>query len=172
MRFSKERIPKYLIIKIITFSVVISTLAWVTLHYGYYKEDCGQSIECFDEAFNNCKPAQTIALVDNNYYSYVIGGERGDNCKIEITLEKMAVGASYDLVNSFEGKSMACMVPLDRTKEVSFDTMPDILTYCTGPLKEVIYEQIIANMYTLIVRNMGPIVNETSEFYKINSKDI
>lgn len=172
MRFSKERLSKHLIIKIIIFSAAISALGWVTLHYGYYKEDCGQSVECFDGAFNKCKPAQTIALVDNNYYSYAIGGERGDNCKIEITLKKMAVGASYNLVSSFEGKSMICMVPLESTKKVSFDTMPDILTYCSGPLKEVIYEQIISNMYTLIVRNMGPIVNETSEFYKINTKNI
>jgi len=87
--------------------------------------------------------------------------------KINIKLTKMGVGNPEEMVRALEGKEMTCNIPMTKAREVSFDKMPDILNYCTGPLKEAVYEQVISNMYALIIKNLGPIVKEVGDFYKV-----
>lgn len=167
MRFAKEGLSKPVLLKIILFAVLLAILVGGAYYYGYFKKNCNQSRTCFDNAFKNCRPAKLISIIDNNYYYYAIDGVRGDNCKVRITLTKMGVGTSQDLVQALEGKGMTCYIPLTKVRELSFDTMPDVLSYCSGPLKEAIYEQIIQKMYSLIIKNLGPIVSEVKEFYKV-----
>ncbi len=167
MRFTKERLKKPFILKTVTFLSLLIIVLGIAYYYGYFKKNCYQDRSCFDDAFKNCKPSKLISVVDNNYYYYAIDGKRGGDCRVRIQLMKMGVGTSEELINSLEGKSMKCNIPLSKTNSVSFDTMPDVLNYCSGPLKEAIYEQIIAKMYSLIISNLGPIVKEAKEFYKV-----
>lgn len=167
MRFSKERLTKPVLVRIIIFTILVIILLFGAYHYGYFKKNCEQSRSCFDERFKSCKPAKLVSVTDNNYYHYTIDGRRGEDCKINIKLTKMGVGSPVEMVSALEGKEMTCKIPMAITKEVSFDKMPDILNYCTGPLKEAVYEQVISKMYALIIKNIGPIVSEIKEFYKV-----
>ncbi|MFH1211031.1 MAG: hypothetical protein V1645_03880 [archaeon] len=167
MILSKERLNKPILVKTIIFIILIAILVGGAYYYGYFKKNCNQNRDCFDEAFKNCRPAKIVRIIDNNYYYYAIDGTRGDMCKVRIQLTKMGVGTSQDLIQALEGKGMTCNIPLTQVREVSFDAMPDVLNYCSGPLKEAIYEQIIAKMYSLIIKNLGPIVSEVKEFYKV-----
>lgn len=167
MLFSKERLTKPFLLKTVIFVVLIVAIIWIFYSYGYFKKNCNQDRDCFDEAFKKCKPAKLTSVIDNNYYYYTIEGSRGDNCKVKIKLTKMGVGTSIELVNALEGKEMTCNIPLTNVRELTFDTMPDVLNYCTGLLKEAMYEQIISKMYALIIKNLGPIVSEVKEFYKV-----
>ncbi len=167
MKFTKERLTKPLLVKTIIFLLLLLILIGGAYYLGYFKKDCRQSRTCFDEAFKRCQPAKIIRVVDNNYYYFAIDGARGDSCKVKVKLTKMGVGTSQELIQAMEGKEMTCYIPVTTVKDVSFDTMPDILNYCSGPLKEAIYEQIIQKMYSLIIKNLGPIVSEVKEFYKV-----
>ena len=167
MIFSKERLSRPILIKTIIFLILVAILVGGAYYYGYFKKNCNQDRACFDAAFKNCNPAKIVRILDNNYYYYAIDGAKGDNCKIRIQLTKMGVGTSQDLVLALEGKGMTCNIPMSKVKEVSFDAMPDVLNYCSGPLKEAIYEQIIGKMYSLIIKNLGPIVSEVKDFYNV-----
>lgn len=167
MRFSKEGLSKPFLLKLTIVIALVAAIVIGTNHYGLLKKNCSQDKECFDEAFKKCKPAKITSVIDSNYYSYAIDGKRGGSCKVRVDLIKMGVGTSQEVVTALEGKGMTCNIPLERMRDVSFDTMPDILNYCTGPLKEAMYEQIIAKMYALIIKNLGPIVSEVKEFYKV-----
>ncbi|MFH1332412.1 MAG: hypothetical protein ABIH63_03975 [archaeon] len=167
MKFTKERLNKPLLIKIVIFTVLLVIMLGGAYYLGYFKKNCNQSRTCFDDAFKKCQPAKIVKILDNNYYYFTVDGRRGSDCKTNVKLTKMGVGTSQELIDSLEGKAMTCYIPMNRVKEVSFDTMPDILNYCSGPLKEAIYEQIIQKMYGLIIKNIGPIVSEVEDFYKV-----
>ncbi|MEM4245558.1 MAG: hypothetical protein QXR60_05145 [Candidatus Nanoarchaeia archaeon] len=167
MKFAKERLTRPFIIKTIIFAILVAILIGGAYYYGYFKKNCQQNKACFDEAFKSCTPAKLVSVIDNNYYYYAIDGSRGDKCKVRVKLTKMGIGTSQELIQALEGKEMTCYIPLTRVRELSFDTMPDVLGYCSGPLKEAIYEQIIQKMYALIIKNLGPIVSEVKEFYNV-----
>jgi hypothetical protein len=167
MIFSKERLSRPILIKTIIFLILVAILLGGAYYYGYFKKNCNQDRACFDTAFKSCNPAKIVKILDNNYYYYAIDGTRGENCRVRIQLTKMGVGTSQDLVLALEGKGMTCNIPMNKVKEVSFDAMPDVLNFCSGPLKEAIYEQIIGKMYSLIIKNLGPIVSEVKDFYQV-----
>ena len=45
--------------------------------------------------------------------------------------------------------------------------MNNIMQYCTGPLKESLYELIIKRMYELIIVNLGEIAEEAKNIMKV-----
>ncbi|MEA3378278.1 MAG: hypothetical protein U9Q69_01430 [Nanoarchaeota archaeon] len=141
---------------IITSLILISFFAY---HFGYIKKTCTTN-ECFEDAMKSCSPAKYLKLQNLNYYTYSIKGRRGDFCLIHIELKKMAEGTSLEKKIMFEGKDMKCKVPLRALKDISSSQVEGMLNYCSGPLKESMYELIIKKLYTLIISNMGDIIGE------------
>ena len=55
---------------------------------------------------------------------------------------------------------MKCLVPKNELSNVNFNEVENLLGYCTGSLKEGIYEILIKKMYGIIISNLGEILGE------------
>lgn len=75
----------------------------------------------------------------------------------------MAIGTDLDVKTLLEGKSMTCKIPKSKLSEIELDNMKDLLNYCTGPLKEGMYELLLKRMYALVVSQMSNIVKESEK---------
>ncbi len=145
--------------------VVLSVIVIATFfafYFGIIKKTC-EDEACFNEALQDCSMAQYYELNNLNYYKYSIDGKTGDKCKLSIDLVKMAMGTPEEKIEQFEGKGMRCEIPMSELKKVQSGNVEGILEYCSGPLKEAMYEQIIEKLYTLIVSNMGEILFEIED---------
>lgn len=143
------------------FSVLV-VIVFFAYFFGLLKKTCNDDA-CFNDALKSCSMARYLKLQNYNYYEYSIEGGRQEDCLLTVTLVKMALGTPQEKIDLFEGKGMACMVPKTELANVKSDTVEGILEYCTGPLKESMYQLIIEKLYTLIVANMGGILGEMSD---------
>ena len=159
---SLEAKKSYWYMKILVL-VVIAVMIYGLFHYGFIKKNCKQDQECFYAAARECKPAKMINVQNGNYYDYAIKGKRGSNCLVYIKLKRMAPGSPLDLKALFEGKDMACRIPLSELEQTSFAELTGFIGYCHGSLKEAIYEQVITKMYGLIIKNMEDIIAAGTE---------
>ena len=151
--------------KIFALALVISLLAYAIFFGNILKRECGNDVNCFDELAKKCTGARLEALKDANIYEYTIKGQMGNDCGVNIKLKSMALGTPVDIVNKLEGKDAECKVPLALLKENRINEIENLLSYCSGTLKESVYEVIMDDMYELIIKNMGNIT-------KIVEKDI
>lgn len=156
---------KFLIItyKILTILLVISLIGYIIFFSNIIKRDCGNDVNCFNQASMKCSGAKLEALKDTNVYEYTIFGQVKGNCIIGIKLKKMAVGTPVSLVKKIEGKSMECGLPVGLLQEKSLDEMDNLVDYCSGRLKESIYEVLIDKMYALIIKNMANITKSVEK---------
>lgn len=143
----------------LTLITVIVITVFSSYYFGLLKKTCEDN-ECFNTALQKCSLAKYTTVHNYNYYTYSIEGKSKGNCLLNIKLAKMAAGSPPEKIAQFEGKGMDCKVPIDETQAVTADTIENILKYCTGPLKEAMYEQIIEKLYTLVVGNMGDILGD------------
>lgn len=153
-------LPKILIT--ITLVILIVITAFL---FGLVKKEC-KTDACFKESLERCSTATYMQLENYNYYQWTIDGKRGDNCKMDVELVRMAIGTPVDKVRLFEGKGMDCMVPLDVLKKTDSSKVENILNYCTGPLKEAVYQSIIERLYTVIIANLGTAIKELDKTIK------
>jgi len=133
--------------------------------FGIIKPKCTTD-SCFNENLKSCTPCYYIRVQNNNIYKYTISRSFGNNCKLTIRNIRVAVGTDLDTKTLIEGKSMKCKVPKTKLKEIELDNMKDLLNYCTGPLKEGIYELLLKKIYSLIVAQMSDIVKEAEKVLK------
>lgn len=120
-----------------------------------YQKDCEYNKGCFDDALNKCIKAKHLSEEEESLFEYKIIGKKSDNCVVEIKL--LSLDPGNELKESFLGKSMTCSLPLD--KEINLET----IEYCTGPLKEAMYELIIQKMYNIMAQSLGDIMLELQE---------
>lgn len=132
---------------------------------GYFRKDCGQDKNCFQEYVKNCKPAQVAVIRNNNAYLYAVGNQLGKTCEVNIKALRVDAGAPQEFKN-LEGKEMSCNIPKEQLAATNIDNFDNLLAYCHGPLKEGLYEVIIQRMYTLVVSQMGDIVKEAQKVLK------
>ena len=114
---------------------------------------------CFQEASKSCKPAKVHVNNEDNILLYKIQGLEKNNCIFLISVEKIGQN-NQELKDLFEGKSMTCKVPREELVSLNIIEEPKISNYCTGPLKEAMYELIIKKLYSTIAQNLGPIYTE------------
>jgi hypothetical protein len=161
MKKSKKGLPsKNLIYKIIVAILILVILVWVLFHYGIIKKNCETNKACFEERFKECKSAKVTQVINENTYTYTIKRKEGNVCLLKVKLEETGFGTTQDIKDLFEGKEMLCQIPLTKVQKIPFYEFKEILNYCSGPLKEAIYEQMINKLYGLVIQNMGPILSE------------
>jgi hypothetical protein len=119
----------------------------------FYEKDCKSSKECFDNSFKNCDKAKVTLEEEKNIFEYRIIGSKSDNCIVKATILQVDPNARKEVIDKFEGKSMTCTLPKSQTFETG-----NLLQYCTGPLKEAIYELIIQKLYNILAENLGDII--------------
>lgn len=145
--------------KILITITILVIITFFAFYFGLLKKTC-MTPECFEESLQKCTPAKYLKLQNLNYYKFSIMGKRGDSCRVNVELVKMAEGTALDKRAMFEGKGMVCRVPTDSLAKVKSDNVEGILNYCSGPLKEAMYELIIQKLYTIVIANLGDIIGE------------
>lgn len=148
---NKKRKFKFSYLLPLFFLALFVTLAFLL----FYEKDCGFSKECFDSSFKKCEKSKVLLEEDKNIFEYKIIGSRESSCVVKVTITKIDPNSGQEVISSFEGKSMACNIPRSQTFETE-----NILQYCSGPLKEAIYELIIQKMYNLLAENLGDIISQ------------
>ena len=159
----KENKSLIITYKILTILLVVSLIGYIIFFSNIIKRDCGNDVNCFNQASMKCSGAKVETLKDTNIYEYTIFGQVKDNCIIGIKLEKMAVGTPVSLIKKIEGKSMECSVPVSILQEKSLYDIDNLMDYCSGKLKESIYEVLIDKMYGLIIKNMANITKNVEK---------
>ena len=125
--------------------------------YLSYEKNCEYSKECFDEAFNQCNKAKYLSNEDGNIFEYKIKGKKGNECILNVRVIEVGQDADQEIKELFRGKSMICKVSTNQ--EFTLDT----LSFCTGPLKESMYEMIIQKMYNILAQNLGDVIYQLQE---------
>lgn len=139
---------------------IFAVFLFIVLYYfGAFKGTC-EDEKCFQDSVSACSPKKYNFNVNNNVYTYVISRSLGENCKIKVSLERSAEGTDFDTRGKLEGKSMNCKVPKSELGAVNLNEVENLLGYCTGPLKEGMYEILIKKMYGIIISNLGEILGE------------
>lgn len=161
----KPRIPWKAIFNwkstLIVLTILIIALA-LFYHYGYLKKTCDTE-DCFVKSLHHCTPAKYFLSQNYNIYRYSIMGTREGGCRIDIGLVKMAEGTSIQRIQQFEGKNMRCIIPQRDLIGIENVKIDGLLNYCSGPLKEAMYEEIIEKLYTLLVSNLGDTIKELKQ---------
>lgn len=130
----------------------------ITLHYSnLLKKNCESDAACFDKALSKCSGASFTLYTQGNVYLYESFPSFGDTCKVIVTMEKAVEGTDILLRTSLEGKSMTCEFPRSKIKSEKLSEMEDFADFCSGPLKEAMYEMIVQRMYALVIANLGEI---------------
>lgn len=134
-------------------------------YIGYFPKECNQDKSCFQNAVQECKPAQVTVVRNNNAYLYAVGNQLGKNCEVKIKAVRMDAGAPPEF-KKLEGTEMSCRIPKEKLAVTNFDEFDNLLGYCHGTLKEGFYEIIIQRMYSLVVSQLGDIVKEAQKVLK------
>lgn len=162
-----EKKRKLSMAKKIGFATLVLIISFIlSWQLGLFRKNCDDNRECFNEALAICKQAKFYQLKDYNYYSYKIEGTKKGKCSIYIKIEKMAEGASIGNIEKFEGKGMSCQLPLEMLNATTIENVNGLLFYCSGPLKEAVYEVIIEKLYGIVLNNIGDVVVEMRDVLK------
>jgi hypothetical protein len=156
---------RYIEKRVLIIPLLFVLLILAIIFFLYNKQECTDK-DCFNQNLQKCKPSYLFSLEENNLYSYTIFRSFGSYCKIEIKLERMAAGTSKEFIDLLEGKSMTCKIPKDSLFNLKIDKIDTLLTYCSGPLKEALYEVIIKKLYGSIIQQMGTIMEEINKVIK------
>ena len=140
------------IIKFLPIFIII--LFAIILFFLYFEYDCKNDISCYNSHLKECKGAKLNIIEDGSNFLYQIQGKEKNTCKIKVTLLDMPSETDQETINLFKEKFMICNLELNATYDV------EILPYCTGPLKEAIYELTISKMYNILAQSLGDIISE------------
>ncbi len=145
--------------------IIVILLIFIALLVIVLKpKDCKADKICFNKNFEKCKSTKAMEIKDNNFYEYRIFGREGKECVFEVKLLRLEPGADVTVKYLLENKTMKCKVPINTFKTVS--EIDNLVTFCSGELKEAVYTLLVKRMYGSIVRNLGQIVEETKKVVK------
>ncbi len=137
---------------------VACILVLVLLILVFSPKRCGTNEQCFNERAAVCKRAAvTITNLENNYYYEVRGKKGAESCIVKVVLVKTNPNAAENLKRALEGKGMLCEIPRTLLAVTPLAKIENINDYCTGPLKEVLLEISLENLYEIVVKQIGPI---------------
>lgn len=145
--------------------ILIFLFAFFIYYSGLIKPSCTTDA-CFNQALQKCSPVSYDKLKNNNLYSYEISRSLFSYCNLNIKFEEAALGSEVEIKTLLEGKSMHCKLPKSNLKNIDINEMKDLLNYCSGPLKEGLYELMIKKMYSLIIGQMSSIIKQSESFFQ------
>ncbi len=148
--------------RIITVSAIILIVVFVGVYFVFFWQKTCNDEKCFDDMAKKCKSAVYISEKNENVFVYRIKHRYGDYCELNVKVEKIN---DVELKNLFLNKEMRCLIPKEKFS-MEFLSLSNSLDYCSGPLKEAMYELIIQRMYDLSVKQIGDVVVEVEELIK------
>jgi hypothetical protein len=146
----------FIILLIVVIAVVVAgVLTWLL-----WEKNCMNDSLCFDKAFSKCARARYDYVKGGNLYEYKTKGVPIGECVMEVELVRMAAGSDAVLVERFEGKKMKCRIPESVFRGRGFSQVDNVMDYCSGELKEEVYELIIERMYSYLISNLDVLEEE------------
>jgi hypothetical protein len=139
------------------FPLVFIVLFLLLVFFLFRVVDCGSDENCFNERFSNCERAKYVTEDEGNIFEYKIRGEKSSGCVVVVSVIEVNEYADQETKDLFNGKSMICTVPNNQEFTIN------ALSYCTGPLKESMYELIIQKMYGVLAQSLGDIIYQLQE---------
>jgi hypothetical protein len=133
---------KIIILSIIAVALIISVLFFILNHY----QRC-TDWDCFDENLAKCKKTK-FAGGSDIMYGYIIEGKNNGTCEVSVTLLEGQLNNKD--TEALKNKEMTCYINLGVVNLPESD-----LSKCHGDLKEALQEQVISQLYTYIVQNIG-----------------
>lgn len=147
--------------------IVLSAIFLGAYYSGFTREYCGTDQTCFSEKAYGCRPAEVYTSRNNNVYYYRINPTIMNKCDLFVKFDRAQEGTPSEHITLLEGKSMTCTIPKSEMKKQDVLNMENIMPYCTGPLKESLYQLIVKRMYELIIVNLKEISTEADKIMKI-----
>lgn len=139
--------------------MLVAIIFFLFLFYLNFERDCKKNVECFNKAAQVCKPARVELEKEGNILLYKILGHK-EKCEVSIQVLKMSEDTEEDVEKAFTGKEMICKFDVGQLREEDVTEIKDVLEYCSGPLKESMYEIMIQKLYNVVAQNMGGIISE------------
>lgn len=139
-------------------SVIITVLVISLIYFLSNEKDCGIDNICFQENLEKCTRAKLQYAQNQNIFEYKITGSTKESCIVNVKILKVNEAVDPESKVLFEGKDMTCQFPKEVTQFSEIAESESTLSYCSGPLKEAIYELIIKRIYGTIAQNLGEIV--------------
>ncbi len=159
MKLNKKRLE--FIEKIAVVGGIFLFIFIISYYTGFLKENCGQDESCFNKNLLKCKSAELITVKDNNVYSYRSYPAAGSDCNIVVALKRVAVGADPDLAR-LEGLKMKCRIPRS-SLENGIDNVKDMMSYCTGKLKEELYGLLLKRINENIISQLSDALTQVKK---------
>jgi len=157
-----KNLPRFLIL-----IIIIVGLFLAAYYLGFTREFCGKDQNCFSQKAASCSPAEVFVSRNNNIFYYQINPTIRNQCKLIVKFERAQEGTLQEHTELLEGKSMKCYIPKSEMRRINVIEMENIIGYCSGELKEGLYELIIKRMYELIITNLGSITEEAQKAMKV-----
>jgi len=141
--------------------VLIGIIIILSPLYFIFKPKTCETAGCFETAATECKKAKI--LVDEagkSVSEYIIKGKEDDNCLLKIEVKEISADYSQSTQGKFKGKSMLCKIPSNEFSRMKFENMGANLDYCSGPLKEAMYDAVVKKLYNLVIKDMATVLDE------------
>ena len=112
--------------------------------------DCGNDLECFQDAAKTCTPAKVRITEEGTTMYMEMRGMSNDKCTTYMKIEKVEVPPEIPpemagFVTMFEGKEMTCNLPMDMASGVSPESVmgqtastEDFFEMCEGSLVDTL----------------------------------
>lgn len=148
-----------IIISLLFIILLILFFIYISIPYN-----CKYDEDCFNERFENCKKTDFYKIINGDTYQFECKGKYKNSCLLNIKMIMANDASDFFVKENMVGRGMICKLP-----KGDFQTLNQInnsLDYCTGPLKESMLEQMIKNMFELIVKDIGPITKDMQKQFE------
>ena len=141
--------------------LLVSLVGLISVAVMKAPKDCKEDLDCFQEKSIACKPTLAKGNVEGNIYLFKVRGQKEpQTCIVTALLTLPSPQAPVPARQALQNKGMVCEIPTELLIDYKITQVPDLITYCTGPLKEALQAITIENMYEQIVKNLSEVIKD------------
>ena len=157
-RFSGLKLLKFSRANKILF-LFLFLLIVISFVYLKLETNCANDETCFNELAAQCQKARVNLQREGNTFEYtVLGDKKEDKCEVNIKILDLNQEYDEETKTLLENKEMICMIPKEELSRLT--ETEAVIDYCSGPLKEALYELIIKRIYGALAENLGPTIKK------------
>jgi hypothetical protein len=139
---------------VLAIAVLIVGILAVYFSFFFYRS-C-EDEACFNKNLLSCSKAKFIKNSEDIIWAYTILGKKNRECLVNTKILSIKEGKAS--LSSLEGKDMDCGVA-----ENAIIAPESNIENCHGLLKEELQTQVIKNMHSYILENIGQIKQELNK---------
>lgn len=133
--------------------IAVIVVGLIAVYFSFFFYRSCKDEECFNKNLLSCSKTKFLKNTEEIIWHYTIKGRQGSDCLVNVKI--ISVKQGKPSLSSLEGKDMDCYLSLNSIIVPESD-----ITKCHGLLKEALQEEIIQNMHSYILENLGQIKEE------------